>query len=121
MTQVQLLTDLGNDVVFFAFAGSLAFLAAYLLLARGLRTQVGRALITLGAGLALALGPSVIHRLFGLSLASLAFSWYFVASIALVGVAAWWLVWFVIRVQWRGRRKPPRGLLTARPWRVVAP
>lgn len=104
MTQVQLLTDLGNDAVFFACAGSVAFLAVYLLLARGWRTSIGRALIMMDAGLTLALSPSVVHRLTGLSLASLWFSWYFVASIAIVGVATWWRVWFVIKVQWRGRR-----------------
>jgi hypothetical protein len=108
VTQLQLLTDLSNDVVFFACAASVAFLAVYVLLARGYRTEIGRALITLDAGLTLALGPSVIHRLFGLSLASLDFAWYYVASIALVGVATWWRTWFVIRVQWRGRRKTGR-------------
>ena len=103
MSQVHLVADLGNDAVFFAWAGSVAFLAVYLLLARGWRTEVGRALITLDTGLTLALGPSVIHRLFGLSLTSLLFSWYFVASIALVGAAAWWRVWLVVKVQLRGR------------------
>lgn len=112
MTQAQLVADLGNDVVFFAWAGSVAFLAVYLLLARGWRTEIGRALIALDGGLTLALGPSVLHRLAGLSLTSIGFAWYFVASIALVGMATWWRVWFVIKVQWRERREPPddRGL-----------
>ena len=104
---MQLLTDLGNDVVFFACAGSVAFLTVYLLLARGWRTEIGRALITLDAGLTLALGPSVLHRLSGLSLASLAFAWYYVASIALVGAAAWWRTWIVIKVQARGAGMTP--------------
>lgn len=112
MTQVQLIADLGNDAVFFACAGSVAFLAIYILLARGYRSEIGRALITLDTGLTLALGPSVIHRLFGLSLASAAFSWYFAASIALVGVAAWWRVWLVVKVQWRGRADSPPDDLT---------
>jgi hypothetical protein len=115
MSQAQLVADLGNDVVFFACAGSVAFLAVYLLLARGWETEIGRALITLDAGLTLALGPPVIHRLTGLSLASMSYAWYYVASIAIVGLATWWRVWFVIKVQWRERRKPdgdgipPRG------------
>ena len=108
MSQSQLVADLGNDVVFFAWAGSVAFLAVYLLLARGWRTEIGRALIMLDGGLTLALGPSVVHRLFGLSLASIGFSWYFVGSIALVGLATWWRTWFVIKVQWRGRRGKDR-------------
>lgn len=107
MSQVQLLADLSNDVVFFACAGSIAFLLAYILLARGYRTEIGRALIVMDAGLTLALGPSVLHRLTGLSLTSMSFAWYFVASIALVGAATWWRTWFVIKVQWRQRRTPP--------------
>ena len=108
MSQVQLLSDLGNDVVFFACAGSVAFLAVYLLLARGWQTEIGRALIMLDAGLTLALGPSVVHRLTGLSLASTGYAYYFVVSIAVVGVATWWRTWFVIKVQWRGRRGKDR-------------
>jgi hypothetical protein len=108
MSQVQLLTDLSNDAVFFACAGSVAFLAVYLLLARGWRTEIGRALIMLDAGLTLALGPSVIHRLAGLSLASLDFAWYYVASITLVGAATWWRTWFVVKVQARGAGMTPR-------------
>lgn len=107
MTQAQLVADLGSYVVFFACAASVAFLIVYLALAQGWKTEIGRALITLDAGLTLALGPSVLHRLFGLSLASTGFAWYFVASIALVGAATWWRTWFVIKVQWRQRRKPP--------------
>jgi hypothetical protein len=107
VTQAQLVADLGSDVVFFACAGSVAFLVVYLALARGWRTEIGRSLITLDAGLTLALAPSVLHRLFGFSLASIGFAWYFVASIAIVGAATWWRTWFVIKVQWRGRRKPP--------------
>lgn len=109
MTQAQLVTDLGNDAVFFAWAGSVAFLVIYILLARGHRSEIGRALIALDGGLTLALGPSVVHRLTGLSLTSMSFAWYFVASIALVGAATWWRTWFVIKVQWRQRRKPPEG------------
>lgn len=108
MTQAQFVMDLGNDVVFFAWAGSVAFLLVYIGLARGWRTKIGRALIRLDGGLTLALGPSILHRLFGLSLASLAFSWYFVASLALVGLATWERVWFVISEQARGAGLTPR-------------
>ena len=107
MTQVQLLADLSNDVVFFACAASVAFLVVYIVLARGWQSEIGRALITLDAGLTLALGPSVLHRLFGLTLTSIGFAWYYVASIALVGGATWWRTWFVIKVQWRQRRDAP--------------
>jgi hypothetical protein len=103
MTQLQFLMDLGNDAVFFACTGSVAFLLVYILLAKGYRTEIGRALITLDAGLTLALGPSVLHRLVGLPVTSIAFAYYFVASIAVVGFATWWRVWFVVRVQWKDR------------------
>lgn len=108
MTQAQFVSDLGDDVVFFACAGSVAFLAVYILLARGWRTAIGRALITLDTGLTLALAPSVLHRLFGFSLASLVFAWYFVASLAIVGVATWERAWFVVREQARGAGLTPR-------------
>jgi hypothetical protein len=108
VTQAQFVMDLGNDVVLFAWAGSVAFLVVYPLLARGWRTGIGRALLRLDAGLTLALGPSVLHRLFGFSLESLIFSWYFVASIALVGFATWERVWFVIKEQARGAGLTPR-------------
>lgn len=105
---MQLVTDLGNDVVFFACAASVAFLIVYIGLARGHRSEIGRMLIILDAGLTLALGPSVAHRLTGLSLASLWFAWYYAASIALVGLATWGRVWFVIREQARGIGLTPR-------------
>jgi hypothetical protein len=105
VTQLELLTDLGNDAVLFACAGSIAFLAVYLLLAKGWETEIGRALIALDAGLVLALGPSVLHRLFGVPLGSLFFAWYFVASVTLVGAAAWWRAWIVAKVQWQGRNR----------------
>jgi hypothetical protein len=108
VTQTQLVAELGNDVVFFAWAASVAFLAVYTGLARGYRSDIGRMLITLDAGLTLALGPSVLHRVFGFSLASLAFSWYFVASIALVGFATWGRTWFVVREQAHGIGLTPR-------------
>lgn len=104
MTQLQLVTDLGNDVIFAAWAGSVAFLAVYLLLARGWLSEVGRALIMMDGGLALALAPSVLHRLFGLPVTSVGFAWYVVGSLALVAAATWWRTWWVIKVQLRGRR-----------------
>jgi hypothetical protein len=107
MTQLQFLADAGDDAVFAAFAGSLAFLAVYILLARGYRSPLGRALIRLDTGLVLTLGPSVIHRLFGLSLASIGYSWYFVASIALVACATWERAWFVVKAQAKGAGLTP--------------
>ena len=106
MSQAQLAADLSNDAVAFACAASVVFLFVYVALARGYRSEIGRALLTLDAGLTLALGPAVLHRLIALPVTSLAFSWYYCASIVIVGLATWWRVWFVIKVQWRGRKQP---------------
>lgn len=104
MSQAQLAANLTSDAVFYAFIASIAFLTVYIALARGWRSEIGRTLLTLDAGLTLSLAPSVLHRLFGLSLLSLTFAWYYFGSITIVGTATWWRVWFVIKVQWRGRR-----------------
>jgi hypothetical protein len=122
MTQAQLLADLGGDVVFFAWSASAAFLVVYIALARGYRTDIGKMLITLDSGLALALTPPVLHRLFGFSFESLSFAWFTVASIALIGIATWGRVWFVIREQAAGIGLTPRqfaGHLLRGAWRAV--
>jgi len=75
-------------------------------LARGWRTEIGRSLITLDAGLTPGAAPSVLHGCSGSRWPSIGFAWYFVASIAIVGAATWGDL-VVIKIQWRGRRKPP--------------
>lgn len=107
MTQQQLVEDLSMFVVYFTCAASIAFLLVYTLLARGYRTEIGRMLITLDLGLTMALFPSVLHKLFGVSIESLAFAWYFVVSIALVGAATWGRTYLVVAIQWRNRNVPP--------------
>jgi len=101
---MQLAADLANDAVVAACAGSVAFLVAYVLLARGHRSEIGRALITMDAGLILALAPSVAARLFGFTLVqSAGYAWYYVGSLAVITTATWWRAWLVVKVQWRGR------------------
>ena len=104
MTQAQIAAELTNDAVLYAALASLAFLAfAALLDPKLFRTPIGRTLILLDAGLVLLYIPSVLHRFLGLSLANIAFAWYYLATILLVGSAVWWRTWIMIRAQRRGR------------------
>lgn len=113
MTQEHLITDLINDMVVLAFAASVLFIVVYTVLAPWWRSEIGRALIAMDTGLALALAPAVLHRLLGVSLAaSLGFGWYYLGSLALVAGATLWRTWIIIKTQWRGRdggqSQPPR-------------
>ena len=110
MGQAQLVADLTDDVVMAAFVASVLFVVVYTALAPWWRSEIGRALIVMDPGLALVLGPSVIHRLFGVALVtSIWFSWYYLASIALVAGSTFWRTWLIAKTQWRHRRKPSDG------------
>lgn len=106
MGQAQLVADLTNDVVMLAFAASVLFIVVYSALAPWWRSEIGRALIVMDAGLALVLGPSVLHRLFGLTLVtSIGFAWYYLASIAIVAGSTFWRTYLIAKTQWRHRRR----------------
>lgn len=102
MTQAAVAAELTSDAVLYSLAASVVFLASYLGLARGWRTPVGRTLILLDSGLVLLYVPSVLHRFFGLGLASIGFAYYYLATILLVGTAVWWRTWIMFRAQRRG-------------------
>jgi hypothetical protein len=105
VTQAQLLADLTHDVVVVAFFASVAFVATYTALARWWKSEIGRALVMLDSGLALALAPAVLHRAFGLALSeSLGFAWYYFGSLTVVALAIIWRTVIVAKTQWRGRR-----------------
>lgn len=108
MTQAHLLADLTDDVVVLAFAASVAFIAVYTVLAAWWRSEIGRALVALDAGLVLTLAPAVLHRLFGLSIFyTLGFAWYYLISLSFVAGATIWRTVIVIKTQVRGRRDDP--------------
>jgi MFS family permease len=108
VTQAQLVADLTDDVVMIAFAASVLFIAAYTVLASWWTSPIGRALVMLDAGLALVLGPLVLHRLAGLTLvSSIGYAWYDLVSLALVAGATLWRTVIVVRVQLQAR-KPQR-------------
>ena len=108
MTQAQLAADLTNDAILYALGASLAFLAFAVLLDPQLfRSPIGRSLITLDAGLVLLYVPSVLHRFFGLQVSQIGFSWYYLATVVLVGTATAWRTAIMIRAQARGRKEQP--------------
>lgn len=107
MTQARIASELTNDAVLYSLATSVAFLVFVLVLdPKLLRTPIGRSLITLDAGLILLYMPSVLHRLAGLNITNVAFAWYFLATILLVGTATLWRTVIMIKAQLRGRRAP---------------
>lgn len=107
MTQAQLVADLTADVVLAAFVASVAFIVLYTALAPWWRTDIGRALVMLDAGVALTLGPSVAYRFLGFKVAdTLGFSWYFLVTLTMVAGAIIWRTVIMTREQLAGR---PRG------------
>jgi hypothetical protein len=105
MSQAQLVTDLTNDMVMAAFVASVLFIAAYSLLAPWWKSEIGRALIAMDAGLSLTLAPSVLHRVLGLTLTdSLGFAWYFCGTLTVVAAATLWRTVIIVRTQLRHRR-----------------
>src|SRR5258707_15139951 len=107
MTQARLAAELTNDAVIYALTASVAFLLfAALLDPKLFKTPIGRSLIVLDAGLILLYVPAVLHRFAGLQITQIAFSWYYLATVVLVGTATAWRTWIMVRAQRRGRRPP---------------
>jgi hypothetical protein len=103
--QLRIATELTNDAILFALAGSLAFLGAVILLDPKLRKSgIGKALLTLDIGLAGLEAPSVLHRFFGLQITEAVFAWYYMATVLVVGAGAWWRTLIMVGAQLRGRR-----------------
>jgi predicted lysophospholipase L1 biosynthesis ABC-type transport system permease subunit len=106
VTQAQFLAGATRWALVAAFAASVLFIVVYTAMAPWWRTQIGRALVTMDAGLALALGPSAAHFTFGLQITeSVAFAWYFLASLSLVAGSTLWRTWIIYRAQ-RPRKGP---------------
>ena len=100
MTQARLIADATQDIVTLAFFASVAFIVVYSLLASWWHSSIGRALIMMDASLSLALAPSVLHQLTGITIvASKGFAWYYLVSISLVAASTMWRTWIVYRAQ----------------------
>ena len=97
---MQTVTDLDRWAVLYAFGCSLLFLIGVSLIWKWWRSLAGRAMVLLDVMLALALLPSAIHQVFGLSLISEAFAWYYFGSLVSVGTTILWR----LRVVWRVQR-----------------
>jgi len=106
MRQAQLAASLTNDAILYAFAASLAFLGAVILLDPMLRKSgIGKSLIMLDIGLAALYIPSVLHRFAGLQITQIGFAWYFLATVVTVGTAVWWRTLIMVTTQLRAARQ----------------
>ena len=102
MTQARLAADLTNDAVVYALGASVAFLLfAIILDPKLIRSQIGRSLITLDAGLTLLYLPSVLHRFTGLHVTQIGFAWYYLVTVMIVGSATLWRTVIMVRAQYK--------------------
>jgi hypothetical protein len=100
-----LLNNLGLASVQFAFWSAIAFVLGYSILAKWWRSEIGWARVSLDIAIALALSPTLLHVIFGFRVEnSIAFAWYQVSVIALVGCVSLWNLALVIRTQFRKGR-----------------
>jgi hypothetical protein len=109
VTQARIAAELTSDAVLYSGAASTAFLAFVVTLNPKLwRTQIGRSLILLDAGLLALYAPAVLHRFAGLNITQAGFAWYYLATVAAVGTAVWWRTLIMIRAQLKGRKMTGR-------------
>lgn len=98
----QLLAMLGEDAVLFAFWCAVAFMVGYTALAKWWKSAVGWARISLDFGIAVALSPTMIHVVTGISIENnVAFAWYQIGAIVFVGFVSLWNLALVARIQLR--------------------
>lgn len=101
-----LLLSAGTWAVQFAFWAAVAFIVGYTLLAPWWRTPIGWARVSLDAGIALALSPTLIHLWTGMRVEdSVSFAWYQIAAVAFVGCVSLWNLALVARHQLKALRK----------------
>jgi hypothetical protein len=104
VTQARLLADLATTATLAAFFASLLFIAAYSVVAPWWRTQIGRALVVMDAGIAMTLLPLALRFVFGLTtLNSTFFAWFQIGALALVAGSTVWRSVIVVQLQWKGR------------------
>jgi hypothetical protein len=100
MTQARFIADATQDVVLVAFLASVAFIVVYSLLASWWHSPIGRALVMMDASLALALVPSALHQLTGITIvASIGFAWYYLVTLTMVAASTIWRTWIIYRAQ----------------------
>jgi hypothetical protein len=101
---MNLTSDLNTVAVFAAFVAPLILIVVYTLAAPWWRNQVGRALVQVKAGIALAMLPVVVHRLTGGALApvSATFTWVQTATWVLLAAMILRLTWLSYRINRKG-------------------
>jgi hypothetical protein len=82
-----------------ACAAAVIFLIGYSVLAKWWRHPEGQAVASLDVCLVIALTPSVLHQLFGLSVLHLWYAWYYGSSIYLVALITLWRLAVVASIQ----------------------
>jgi len=101
-----LVNALGQDVVVFAFCAAVLFILGYSVLAKWWKSEIGWARVSLDAGIAIALSPTMIHLATGMRVEeSIAFAWYQIGAVAFVGCVSLWNLALVARVQTKRQRR----------------
>lgn len=98
-----------ETAVLCAWFSSVIFLVGYSLIATWWRHPIGQAVAFLDACLVIALFPSVLHQLFGLSVISVFFAWYYGGSLFLVAAITLWRLMLIIGVQRKSTPRRARG------------
>jgi hypothetical protein len=95
-----------TNIVEFAFFAAILFMIGYTALTPWWKREIGWARISLDFGIALALSPVVLNRVFGLSFAnSLSTYWFQVGAVAFVGCISLWNLWLVVKTQFKFRKQ----------------
>lgn len=95
--------DLLNSVTLLAGAGAASMIATSLLMLRLWRRVAAVQAIVASIVLLLALLPSLLHVVFGISTSTYWFTWYRIGSDSLIAVAEFWRAWVIYRLQQRPR------------------
>lgn len=82
-----------------ACATAVVFLIGYTAIAKWWAHPVGQAVAFLDICLVVALGPSVLHQLFGFNLLHVWYAWYYGSSLYLVGLITLWRLLVIVAVQ----------------------
>jgi hypothetical protein len=112
MVITTFMLNLSTDIVEFAFGAAILFMAIFSLLAPWWKSEIGWARISLDFGIALALSPVILNRLFGISFeTSIAGYWYQLGAVAFVGCISLWNAWIVFKRQalYRQRKNNNNG------------
>ena len=104
MTQAQFLADWIQDVVLIGFVAAVLFPVAAAFILPWWRHAFGLNMIALDLALGIALFPAVLHRVFGVSLTSIAYTYVIAISLTIVPIVIVWRFWVIYKTQRAGAR-----------------